>query len=60
MANRIQFRKDTSSRWAEVNPILMEGEIAIETDTHKMKIGDGVNSYVNLSYLRVENGFVVF
>lgn len=60
MANRIQFRRDTSVRWTEVNPILMEGEIAIETDTHKMKIGDGVNAYVNLSHLRVENGYVLF
>lgn len=41
MSHKIQFRRDTSVRWSSINPILMEGEIGLETDTHKMKIGDG-------------------
>jgi len=52
MSNRIQFRRDTAARWAEVNPILMEGEIGIETDSkpYKIKVGDGVNTWNQLGY----------
>lgn len=50
MADRIQFRRDTKERWASINPILMEGEIGLETDTQHQKIGDGVNAWNNLEY----------
>lgn len=50
MSNRIQFRRDTAARWKEVNPILQEGELGIETDTRFTKIGDGVNEWNNLDY----------
>lgn len=48
---RIQLRRDTSTRWREVNPILMEGEVGFETDTRLRKIGDGVNRWNDLEYL---------
>ncbi len=60
MANRIQFRRDTAERWAEENPILMEGEFGLETDTHKGKMGDGVKTWNELDYIRVEDGVVLF
>jgi hypothetical protein len=41
MATRIQFRRDASANWASNNPILLAGEIGIETDTLKFKIGNG-------------------
>ena len=44
MAVRIQIRRDTSSNWTTNNPILYPGEIGVETDTLKMKIGPAVNS----------------
>lgn len=53
MSNRIQFRRDTKANWASVNPILMEGEIGLETDTLNAKIGDGVNSWNSLDYAKV-------
>lgn len=50
MAYRIQLRRGTASQWSTENPILLEGEFAIETDTKKFKIGDGITTWNNLSY----------
>ena len=35
------FRRDTAANWTSVNPVLLAGEIGIETDTYKFKIGNG-------------------
>ena len=50
MSNRIQFRRDTAERWAEINPVLMEGELGLESDTLNAKIGDGVHAWNDLEY----------
>lgn len=50
MSNRIQFRRDTKARWAEINPVLMEGEIGLEIDTNNIKMGDGTHAWNNLDY----------
>ena len=50
MATRIQLRRDISANWISNNPILAEGEIGIETDTNKLKIGNGILSWSVLSY----------
>lgn len=52
---RIQFRRDTKARWLEIDPILMEGEWGLETDTRCGKIGDGVHKYSELEYGYVVN-----
>lgn len=52
--DRIQLRRDTAARWAEINPVLLEGEIGFETDTRLRKIGDGVNRWNELGYLKAE------
>lgn len=49
--SRIQFRRDTKARWAEVNPVLMEGEVGLEVDTQNIKIGDGEHAWNNLEYV---------
>jgi hypothetical protein len=41
MSTKILFRRDTAANWASVNPVLLPGEIGIETDTYKFKIGNG-------------------
>jgi len=41
MAIRIQLKRDLSHNWTLNNPILLNGEIGIETDTLKFKIGNG-------------------
>ena len=52
MANRIQLRRDGAQQWANVNPILAQGELGIEIDTSRLKIGDGVTSWNSLKYER--------
>lgn len=52
---RIQLRRDVSTKWAEINPILMEGEVGFEIDTKLRKIGDGVTAWNSLDYLAAEN-----
>ena len=41
MAIRIQLRRDTTTNWTTNNPILLPGEIGLETDTLKFKVGNG-------------------
>lgn len=53
--DRIQLRRDSSARWAEINPILLEGEVGFEIDTKLRKIGDGVHRWNELEYLKAEN-----
>lgn len=50
MADRIQLRGDTAAAWALANPVLAHRELAIETDTLKTKIGDGVTAWNSLGY----------
>lgn len=47
-------RHDTSSNWTSNNPILMNGEIGIETDTNKLKIGNGSSTWNELSYVTID------
>lgn len=50
---RYLFNTDTSTELKDKDTILLKGEIALESDTQLMKIGDGVNSYKNLPYANV-------
>ena len=50
MADRIQIRRDTAANWASANPVLAVGEQGYETDTRKMKIGNGSSTWNALSY----------
>ena len=43
MAVRIQLRRDTAANWVSNNPVLRPGEVGIETDTLKFKIGPTTN-----------------
>lgn len=50
---KIQVRRDTSSNWTSTNPTLAAGEMGLETDSLKMKIGNGSSSWTSLSYASV-------
>ena len=50
MATRMQQRRGTAEQWTTVNPVLAEGEIGLETDTNKFKIGNGVSDWSTLAY----------
>ena len=48
---RIQLKHGLAASWADKNPVLLAGEIGIETDTLKMKVGDGTSHWDALGYL---------
>ena len=50
MARRIQFRRDTTANWEAYNPILADGEIGIDKTTAQFKLGNGVDTWTDLSY----------
>jgi hypothetical protein len=50
MASLIKLRRDTASNWTQVNPTLASGEPGLETDTRKIKYGDGSTSWNSLNY----------
>jgi hypothetical protein len=51
MADRIQVRRDTAANWTSADPTLAQGEIGYETDTDKVKIGDGSTAWTSLGYV---------
>ena len=48
---RIQLKHGLAASWTEKNPVLLAGEMGIETDTLKMKVGDGTTNWSDLGYL---------
>ena len=50
MATKIQIRRGTAASWTSTNPTLSSGELGLETDTNKVKIGDGATAWNSLSY----------
>jgi len=51
--SKVQQRNDTAANWLLVNPVLLRGELGIELDTGKMKIGNGSSDWATLPYLGV-------
>lgn len=47
---RLQLRADTAANWTSVNPTLLNGELGLETNTNKIKIGDGSTAWNSLAY----------
>lgn len=50
MTSRLQNRRDTAANWTSNNPTLAAGEIGLETDTAKFKMGDGTTAWTSLAY----------
>jgi hypothetical protein len=44
-------RRDTAANWTSFNPVLLAGEIGIESDTNKWKVGDGSAAWTALGYV---------
>ena len=47
---KILFRRDPAASWTSGNPVLSAGEVGLETDTGKIKIGNGSSTWTALSY----------
>jgi hypothetical protein len=48
---RLRHPTFPSTEWTAKNPLLQRGEIGAESDTHKVKVGDGVTYWNNLQYV---------
>jgi hypothetical protein len=54
MSVQIQLRRDTAADWTSADPTLAEGEIGIETDSGRFKIGDGSTEWSSLPYVATQ------
>lgn len=45
-----RIRRDTTANWASANPVLKLGEPGLETDTRRIKYGDGSTAWNSLGY----------
>lgn len=59
MAVQIQLRNDTAANWTSANPTLARGEIGVEIDTNKMKIGTGTATWSDLPYTGIDSEEIV-
>ena len=53
MKTKIQIRRDTAANWASNNPILSAGEFGLESDTQKIKVGNGSENWAARPYINV-------
>lgn len=50
MPTKIQIRRGTATQWTTANPTLSAGEWGLETNTGKVKLGDGSTAWTSLAY----------
>lgn len=67
MAEKIKYydaillKTKTATQWTQQNPILKAGELGLESDTLRLKLGNGSGRWTTLSYTdsemraRIEN-----
>ena len=48
---KIQIRNDTAQAWAAANPLLSDGEPGAESNTGRLKIGNGIDRWLELPYV---------
>lgn len=53
---RVQHKRMTASEWADSSIILLDGELGVESDTGRVKVGNGHDLYSNLQYLTGPKG----
>jgi hypothetical protein len=51
VVTQIQVRRGTAAQWTSANPTLAAGELGFETDTNKLKCGNGVTLWNSLPYI---------
>lgn len=47
-----QVKRATYNAWHKENPVLLDGEIGYDKTNNKIKIGNGVNTWSQLSYVK--------
>lgn len=53
VVTQVQVRRGTAAQWTSANPTLASGEWGYETDTGKVKIGNGSTAWNSLGYTGV-------
>lgn len=53
---RVQHKRMTASEWADSSIILLDGELGVESDTGKVKVGNGRDRFSSLQYLTGPKG----
>ncbi len=48
MAAILRQRRDTTANWTSENPVVPDGQLCFDTDTHVFRLGDGSNNYLDL------------
>lgn len=48
---QFQLRRGTAAEWTAANPTLASGELGLETDTQKIKVGNGSTPWNGLTYI---------
>ena len=48
---KFQLRRGAAADWNTANPVLRLGEPGLETDTNRLKFGDGVKTWTQLPYV---------
>ena len=51
ISTTFKFKRGSAARWAEVNPILAQGEPGFVYDQNQLKIGDGVTPWNDLPFI---------
>ena len=51
IGTRVLLRGGTAAAWNSANPVLATKEIGVETDTSRLKIGDGITAWASLVYM---------
>jgi hypothetical protein len=51
VVTQIQLRRGTAAQWTSANPTLAAGEFGFETDTNKLKCGNGSTAWTSLAYI---------
>jgi hypothetical protein len=51
VVTQIQVRRGTAAQWTSTNPTLAAGEFGFETDTNKLKCGNGSTAWNSLAYI---------
>lgn len=53
---KVLFDRKDAAEWQRLNPVIDDGELVVELDTHKLKVGDGKLNYNNLPYYEGPRG----
>lgn len=53
---RVQHKRMTAREWADSSLVLLDGELGVESDTGKVKVGNGRDRFSALQYLTGPKG----